>query len=113
MYLGDAADVLVAVLLGKAQVLVQAEAHIVAVEAVGGQADVEEVLLEGGGHSGLARGRQAGEPDGEAALAAQLVPLMPGERRVPGDVAALSFSWVSWWAGFERDSRCHCVWEMS
>lgn len=46
-YLSNATDVLVTVLLRKAQVLVQPEAHIVAVEPVGRQADVKQVLLEG------------------------------------------------------------------
>ena len=87
-YLGDTADVLVAVLLGKAKVLVQAEADIVAVEAVGGDAEVEEMLLEGCCDGGLARGGEAGEPDGEAALLAQVVALAAREGRVPGDVAA-------------------------
>lgn len=52
--LANAADVLVAVGLGEAQILVEAEAHVVAVEAVGGEAQVQEVLLEGGGDGGLA-----------------------------------------------------------
>lgn len=137
-YLGNAADVLVAVLLREAQVLVQAEADIVAVEAVGGQADVEEVLLQRGRDRRLARGRQPREPDGEAPLAAQLVPLVARERRVPGDVAALRFSFfcpldlgltcdergllrvlpaAGWWGrggalrvrGRRRHLRCHFV----
>lgn len=85
--LGDAANVFVAVLFGEAQVLVQAEADIVAVEAVGGEAEVEEVLLEGGGDGGFARGGEAGEPDGEALLLAEGLALGAGEGRVPGDVA--------------------------
>lgn len=85
--LGDAADVLVAVLLGETQVLVQAEANIVAVEAVGGEPEVQQVLLEGGGDGGLARCRQAGEPDGEALLLAEGLALGAREGRVPGDVA--------------------------
>ncbi|KAJ3504335.1 hypothetical protein NM208_g16352 [Fusarium decemcellulare] len=68
-------------------VLVEAEADVVAVETVGGDAEVEEVLLEGSSDSGLARGRKAGEPDGEAALTTELVALTAGEGRVPGDVA--------------------------
>lgn len=84
--LTDAADVLVAVGLGEAQVLVEAEAHVVAVEAVGGEAQVEEVLLQGGGDGGLARGGEARQPDCEAALAAQLVALAAGEGGMPGDV---------------------------
>lgn len=58
--LGDAADVFVAVSLGEAQVLVEAEADVVAVEAVGGDAEVEEVLLEGCCDGGLAGCREAG-----------------------------------------------------
>ena len=53
---------------------------------------MEQVLLEGGRDSRLARGGQAREPDGKAALGAQLVALVPRERRVPGDIAALVFS---------------------
>lgn len=85
--LGDAANVLVAVLLGEAEVLVQAEAHVVAVEAVGGHAQVQEVLLQGGGDGGFARGGEACEPDGEALLFAEGLALGAGEGGVPGDVA--------------------------
>lgn len=85
----DAANVLVAVLFGKAQVLVQAEADIVAVEAVGGEAQVQKVLLEGGGDGGFSRGGQAGEPDGEALLLTVGFALGAREGRVPGDVAGL------------------------
>lgn len=85
--LADAADVLVAVGLGEAQVLVEAEAHVVAVEAVGGEAQVQEVLLEGGGDGRFARGGEARQPDCEATLGAQLVALAAGEGGMPGDVA--------------------------
>jgi hypothetical protein len=86
-YLGDAADVLVAVLLGEAEVLVEAEAHVVAVEPVRGQPDVQQVLLQGRSDGGLARGREPREPDGEATLAAELVALVAREGGMPGDVA--------------------------
>lgn len=86
--LTNAADVLVAVLLGEAQVLVQTEAHVVAIETVGGQPQVEEMLLEGGSDGGLARGGEAGEPDGQALLLAGFVALLAREGGVPGDVAA-------------------------
>lgn len=86
-YLRDTSNVLVAVLLREAEILVQAESHIVAVQTVGGNTKVEEMLLQGSGHSGLARGRQPGEPESEAALATGLVALTAGEGRVPGDVA--------------------------
>ena len=53
-YLADSSDVLGAVLIGEAEVLVETEAHVVAVEAVGGEPEVQEVLLEGRGHRRLA-----------------------------------------------------------
>lgn len=59
--LRDAADVLVAVRLAEPEVLVQAEADVVAVEAVGGDAAVaEELVLEFDGDGGFARGGEAG-----------------------------------------------------
>jgi hypothetical protein len=45
------------------------------------------MLLQGRGDGRLARGREAGEPDGKPALATELVALLASERRVPGDVA--------------------------
>ena len=81
-------DVLISALLVETQVLVEAEAHVVAIKTVCGEAEVEQVLLERSGDGRLARGRQASEPDGEAALLAECVALAAGERRVPGDVAA-------------------------
>lgn len=86
-YLSYPADVLVAVLLGEAEILVQAEAHVVAVETVGGVAKVQQVLLKGSRDGGLARGGEAGEPEGEALLLAELAALLARETGVPGDVA--------------------------
>lgn len=90
-YLADASYVLVAVLVGEAEVLVEAEAHVVAVKTVGGEPEVQEVLLERRGHRRLARGREAGEPQREALLLAQVVALGAREGRVPGDVAVFYF----------------------
>ena len=95
-YLCDAPDVLVAVLLREAQILVQAEPHIVAVQPVRGQSQVQQMLLQRRRHRRLARGGQAREPDGEPALAAQRVALVARERRVPGDVAKSSTESVSY-----------------
>jgi len=53
-YLCYPPDVLIPVFLCEAQVFVQAEAHIVAVETVGGVAQVEQVLLERGRDCGFA-----------------------------------------------------------
>jgi hypothetical protein len=87
-YLGNAADVLDAVLVGEAKVLVEAEADVVTVEAVGVDAEVEEVLLESGGDGGLAGAGETGHPDGETTLAVELIALLAREGRVPVDVAA-------------------------
>jgi hypothetical protein len=45
IYLANTPDVLGAVLVGEAEVLVEAEAHVVAVEPVRGEAKVQQVLL--------------------------------------------------------------------
>lgn len=56
------------------------------------------MLLEGCGDGGFARGREAGEPDGQALLAAEPVALFAREGRVPGDIACVvslhSWSWL-------------------
>ena len=48
---------------------------------------MQEVLLEGRGDGRLARRGEARQPEGDAALAAELGALGAGEGRVPGDVA--------------------------
>lgn len=68
-YLSYAANVFVTVLLRESQVLVESEADVVAVEAIGSDAEVQEVLLQRRCDSRLARGGEAGEPECEAALA--------------------------------------------
>ena len=101
-HLGNTADVFVAVLLRETEVLVQTEADIIAVESVRGQADVKQMLLQGRGDRGLARGRETSEPDCEPALSAQLVALVAGERGVPGDIPALCHSvFVDEWHAFQ------------
>lgn len=97
--LSNAADVLVAVLLAEAQVLVQTEAHVVAVQTVRRHAQVQQVLLQRCRHRRLARRRQACEPDGEALLLAEALTLLARERRVPGDVAVAGRRIVSLWRG--------------
>lgn len=52
--LGDTADVLIAVGLREAKVLVETEADVVAVQTVCGDTKVQEVLLKSSGDSGLA-----------------------------------------------------------
>lgn len=88
--LGDAPDVLRALGGREAEVAVQAEADVVAVEAVGREGVPQEVLLEGGGDGGFARGGEAGEPDGEAGLVAESGAFGVREGGVPGYVAGLA-----------------------
>lgn len=45
------------------------------------------MLLEGRGDGGLARGGETREPEGQAALLAELIALSSREGGVPGDVA--------------------------
>ena len=68
---GDPADVLIAVCFREAEVAVEAESDVVAVEAVGGEGAVQEVLFESGGDGGFPRGGEAREPDCEAGLGAE------------------------------------------
>ena len=86
-YLCYPSNILIPVCLGEAQVFVESESHIVAVETVGCEAQVEKVLLERGCDGGFAGCGEAREPDCEATLLAVGVTLAAGEGRVPGDVA--------------------------
>jgi hypothetical protein len=82
----------VAVLGGEAQVLVEAHADVVAVEAVSLDAPLEQELLERHGHGGLARRRQAGHPHGAALVAHDLGAFFGGDVAfVPGDVGCFDF----------------------
>lgn len=87
--LTDAADVLVAVGLAEAQVLVQTETDVVTVQTVGVDAAVtDELVLELDGNGGLAGGGETGQPDGETLLLAQIGALGASEAAgVEGDVA--------------------------
>lgn len=93
-YLSYPPDVLFPVLWREAEVLVQAEADVVAVQSVARQALLEEMLLEGDGDCGLSRGGEAGEPDGAALLLAELTALLAGEACVPCDVAGFMSGFV-------------------
>jgi len=86
-HLGDTSDVLITVLLAETQVLVQPEADVIAVESVNSKTLLQKVLFEGNGDGGFARGRQAGEPEGETLLLAELIALGAGQGCVPCDVA--------------------------
>ena len=70
-HFGHAADVLDAVGFGEAQVLVQAVAHVVAVQQVGVASGGVELLLDQVGDRGLAGAGQTGEPEHRRLLAEQ------------------------------------------
>ena len=67
--LGDAADVLDAVGVGEAEVVVEAVAHVVAVEQVGVPAERVQLLFDQVGDRRLAGARQAREPQHRGLLA--------------------------------------------
>jgi hypothetical protein len=91
-YLSDSSDVLVAIFLAKSQVLVQAKSDVVAVEPVGSETQVQQVLLQSRGDGGFTGCAETSEPDGHATLLAELVALAPRERRVPCDVTTKAVS---------------------
>jgi hypothetical protein len=98
-YLSNTPDVLVPVLLAEPKVLVQSKAHIVAIETVGGEAQVQQVLLERSCDGRLSGRREASEPDGEAGLLAECIALLTGEGWVPCDVASRCQYSLSWSQG--------------
>lgn len=69
-YLSNAPDVLVTVFLAESKILVQSKSHIVAIETVGSEAKVQQVLLKGSCDCGLSRCRETSEPNGETRLLA-------------------------------------------
>ena len=101
-HLADPADVLVPALLVEAEVVVEAEADVVAVESVGELLEVEEVLLERAADRGLAAGAEASEPDRRAALLQEADALLGGHGacgRVSGGIA-------------DRCDRCSPGWKV-
>lgn len=78
-YLGDPSDVFIPILLAESQILVQSEADVVTIEAVGGQSEVQQVLLQCDGYGRFAASGETCEPEGEAFLAAESAPLGVGD----------------------------------
>ena len=90
---GDAADILRSGLRRESQVLVEAEADVVAVEAIGRFIEglAEERLFEGNSDSRFSRCREAGEPNRQTLLSAEVGAKLRGERTgVEGYVAGLN-----------------------
>lgn len=70
-YLCDSADILIAIRLREAQILVQAKAHVIAIKTVCANAKVEQVLLKRGRDRRLSRRRETREPDRVSLLPAK------------------------------------------
>ena len=86
-HLADAADVLDAVGVGEAEILVEALADVVAIERVGMRAHGGELALDQVGDGGLARAGQAGEPqDGRLVALEQRAAGLGHVHRVAMDV---------------------------
>ena len=77
--LADATDVLGAIARGKTEIPVDAQAHIVAIQAVGEHAALVQRALKGHGNGALTAARQAREPDRGAAVSEQPVPVSAGD----------------------------------
>ena len=86
------ADILLAVFVAEAQVLVEAVADIVAVQQIGVVALMGENLLQGAGEGGFSRSAQAGEPDHQGLLVLLIgAPIPVDGVGVPDDVVAHDF----------------------
>ena len=96
--LSDTTNVFPAVRFGETEVLVDAQAHVVAVEAVRQLASPEQRALQGDGDGALAAARKAGKPDRCAFLAQDLVAVFPRYQAfLPGDIGGFLTCW------------CHCL----
>src|SRR5690606_18523128 len=105
--LADATDVLVAILGGKAQVLVDAEADVVAVEAVGDLAHLVQGAFQGHRDGALAAAGETGKPEGRGFLVEQAVAVGAGDLAVvPVDVGGDLFGHGGflWWLWGARQS---------
>lgn len=103
-YLSYPPNVLISILLRETQILIQPESHIVAVESVRGETQVQQVLLKRCGDGGFTGRGKACEPDCEAGLLAEFVALAAREGRVPCDVAGKGRS------GLAISARTFFVW---
>ncbi len=85
----DTADVLFAIVIGKAEVGAEPVAHVIAIQHEGAGAEVIESILQGVGQGGFARAGEAGEPDHGALVPVLLLAQVTGDGGlVPNNVAA-------------------------
>jgi hypothetical protein len=89
-HFADAADVLLTVGIGEAQVGAEAMAHVVAIEHITGQPLLKQGRIDGIGQGALAGAAQPREPEDGAAVAPLVRPGRPGHGGVvPDDVGGL------------------------
>ena len=83
----DAADVLLTVGIGEAQVFAEAVADVVAIQHIGGESSLEQGCVDGIGQGALAGAGESGEPKNGAAVTALLRALVAAHGGLmPGDV---------------------------
>ena len=88
----DAADVLLTVGIGEAQVFAEAVANVVPVQHIGGEPPLEQSGVHGIGQGALAGAGESGEPEDGAAVAALLGALVAAHGGfVPGNVGGRTF----------------------
>ena len=88
----DAADVLLTVGIGEAQVFAEAVANVVPVQHIGGEPPLEQSGVHGIGQGALAGAGESGEPEDGAAVTALFGALLTADRGfMPGDVGGRTF----------------------
>ena len=86
IHLSNPPDVLPSILLAETEILVQPEAHIVAIETIGGKTEVKQMLFKRNSDGRFTTGGEASKPEGETLLAAQDAALLVGEAVMPCDI---------------------------
>ena len=91
-HLTDAADILLTVGIGEAQVFAEAVADVVAIQHIGGESPLEQGCIDGIGQGALARAGEPGEPKNGAAVPTLLRALVAAHGGLmPGDVGGGTF----------------------
>jgi len=96
-HLTNPPNIFISILLTKPQILVQSKTHVIAIEPVRRETEMQKVLFKGCGDCGFAGRAEACEPDCEALLFAEGVAFGAGEGRVPCYIAVVGWLVGLWW----------------